>query len=96
MSYALQQRVFATGHQAVTIAAGAAAGAVTVSVAGINKLYDSILITFDLNFQSDIQQSGSIYVYAVTDAASFTVDASMIENIGASPATVFINWAVLR
>ena len=96
LSYALQQRVFACGHQAVSVGAGTAAGAVQIDVAGLNKANDTILVTFDINGQVDIQYSSPIYVFTVTDGAHFTVDGNGIENIGLGAVTVFINWAVLR
>ena len=96
LSYALQQRVFACGHQAVSVASGASAGSVQIDVAGINKASDTVLITFDINSQTDIQYSSPIYIFAVTDGSHFTVDGNGIENIGAGAVTVFINWAVLR
>ena len=96
LSYALQQRVFAVGHQPETIAAGGTGGAVTVNVDGINKAGDTILVTLDINGDTDVGVTLSPYVYSVTDATSFSVDMQGIANNGASDVTVFLNWAVLR
>ena len=96
LSYALQQRVFAVGHQPETIAAGGAGGSVTVNVSGVTKASDTILVTLDINGDTDAAVTLSPYVYSVTDGTSFDVDMSGVANNGASEITVFLNWAVLR
>jgi len=96
LSYALNQRVAACGHQAVQIGSGATGGAVTVNYTGVAKATDTILVTLDINGSPDIQVTMPPYLFSVTDAANFIVDMNGVENIGASTETCFINWAVLR
>ena len=96
LSYALQQRVFACGHQTVTIAAGATGGSPTVNVTGVNKANDTILVSLDINGDTDASVTLSPYVFQVTDGTSFAVDLQGVENTGGSEITVFLNWAVLR
>lgn len=96
MSYALHNRVFACGHQAVTIAGAATGGAVSVSVAGVKKATDTVLVTLDLNGDLDAAVTLPPYVYSVTDGTGITVDLEGVSNNGGSDITVFVNWAVLR
>ena len=96
MSYALNQRVFACGHQAVTIAAGATGGSPTVNVTGVNKANDTILVSLDINGDTDAAVTLCPYVFQVTDGTSFAVDLQGVANNGAGSITVFLNWAVLR
>ena len=101
LSYALNQRVFACGHQAETIAVGASGSAVTVNVDGINKARDTILVTLDINGDTDAAVTLCPYEHAAPlapgfDGTSFTADLAGVSNNGASEITVFLNWAVIR
>lgn len=97
MSYILpKQRVFACGHEQVSVAAGAEMGSVQIDVAGYKKATDTVLLTFDYNNQSDIQFSAPLAVYTATDGSNFFVAGSGVFNNGPSAVNVFINWAVLR
>ena len=96
LSYALNNRVFACGHQAVTIAGGGGnAGNIQVDVSGLKKTTDTILITIDLNGQS-ISLNAPPYILTITDNSHFVVDGNLWENPGGSAVTMFLNWAVLR
>ena len=96
LSYALNQRVFACGHQAVTIAGAATGGSVSVSVAGVKKATDTILVTLDINGDTDAAGTLPPYVYSVGDCTAFIVDLEGVANNGGTDITVFVNWAVLR
>jgi len=96
LSYALNQRVAACGHQAVSVASGASGGAVTVTYAGVVKATDTILVTLDINGSTDLAVTLPPYIFSVTDAANFVVDLNGVENAGVAAETCFINWAVLR
>ena len=96
LSYALNQRVFACGHQAVTIAGAATGGSVSVSVAGVKKATDTILVTLDINGDTDAAVTLPPYVYSVADGTAFIVDLEGVANNGGTDITVFVNWAVLR
>ena len=96
MSYALNQRVAACGHQAVSVASGASGGAVTVNYAGVAKATDTILVTLDINGSTDLAVTTPPYIFSVTDAANFIVDLNGVDNAGVASVTCFLNWAVLR
>ena len=96
LSYALNQRVFACGHQAVTIDGAATGGAVAVNVTGLKKANDTILVTLDINGDTDAAVTLPPYIYSVTDGTAFTVDLEGVANNGVTDITVFVNWAVLR
>ena len=95
MSYALQNRVFASGKATLTVAGGAGLTNVTVAVTGILKASDVVLITLDRNSEANIAVNALPYVYQVTNLVSFS-GALLIENSGVADATCFLNWAVLR
>tara|TARA_R110002020_G_scaffold109974_2_gene254292 strand:+ start:898 stop:1206 length:309 start_codon:yes stop_codon:yes gene_type:complete len=89
------QGVVAKGHQAVTMTAGETVNQVSVTLAQIQKATDTILVTLDQNAETDVVVGAPTFVFAVTDAAGFTVRTDL-ENAGGVDATVFINWAVIR
>ena len=96
MSYALNQRVAACGHQAVSIASGATGGAVTVSYAGVAKATDTILVTLDINGSTDLAVTMPPYIFSVTDAANFIVDLNGVDNAGVGTETCFLNYKKFR
>ena len=97
LSYALQNRIFAAGHEAATVAAGASLNPVTINVAGIVKATDIVLVTLDLNGGAggDVTSGQAAYVYNIVDNTSITIAAS-VDNANASDQTIFLNWVVLR
>jgi hypothetical protein len=96
MSQVLNQRVFACGHQAVTIGGAATGGAVNVSMVGVKKATDTILVSLDINGDTDVAVTLTPYVYSVTDNTAFIVDLDGVANNGVDDVIVFLNWAVLR
>ncbi len=96
LSYALNQRVFACGHPAVTIAGAATGGSVSVSVSGLKKASDTILVTLDSNNESDAAVTLPPFVNQVLDNTAFTADLEGVANNGVTDITVFLNWVVLR
>jgi hypothetical protein len=91
----LNQRVFATGHTAITVPGSGSLTTVNVAVAGISKANDKVLVTLDRNAQTTVAPTGLPYVYQITDGASFDVGLNL-ENADPSDKTCFLNWAVLR
>ena len=95
MSYALNQRVFATGHTAITVPGSGSLTTVQISVAGIAKATDTVLITLDRNAQTSVAVTALPYVYQVTDGSTFDVGLNL-ENADPADKICFLNWAVLR
>mgnify|MGYP003634065204 FL=1 len=95
MSYALNRPIYASGKAALTIDAGGSLNSVTVSLAGINKTTDIVVITLDYNGQTDVVIDGLPYIYAITDGANFGVGLGL-SNTSAVEVTCFLNWVVVR
>jgi len=96
MSYALQSRIFAQGHTALTVSGGGSLTSATVSVTGIAKTTDVILVTLDLNGElGTVTMNELPFVSAVVDSTSFSV-AMSLDNADPADKTVFLNWVVLR
>lgn len=96
MSYALQNRIFATGKAVLTVPGGGGITTATVNVTGIVKASDVVLLTLDLNGNiATVNPSQLPFVSAVTDAASFTAIFNL-ENSDPADATCFLNYVVIR
>ena len=96
MSYALQNRIFASGHTALTVPGSDTLAAATVNVTGILKATDIVLVTLDLNGKLGTVTMDTLpFVSTVVDEVSFSVVMSL-ENTDPAGQTVFLNWVVLR
>lgn len=95
MSYFLHNRVFASGHTALTVPGNDSLTQATISVDGIAKATDSVVVTLDRNSASGVAVNALPYIYVVTDGASFTVSLQLT-NGDPTDATCFLNWAVCR
>ena len=96
MSQVLRQPIFASGHTALTVPGSGSLTTTTVSVDGVAKATDSILVTLDLNgLIGTVTVNQLPFVGAVTDTTSFAVIMSL-DNADPADQTVFLNWAVIR
>ena len=68
----------------------------SVSVAGVKKATDTILVTLDINGDTDAAVTLPPYIFSVNDGTAFIVDLEGVANNGVTDITVFVNWAVLR
>ena len=95
LSYALNQRVWKAGKAVLTVPGSGSLTTVNVSVSGLSKANDVVLITLDRNGQTAVNPIALPYVYQVTDLTSFDVGLNL-ENADPSDKTCFLNWTVLR
>ena len=96
MSYALQNRIFASGKAVLTVPGGGGLTTATVNVTGIVKASDVVLVTLDLNGNlATVTPSQLAFVAAVTDGTSFTAGFNL-ENTDVAAATCFLNYVVIR
>ena len=96
LSYALQNRIFASGHTALTVPGSGSLTTATVNVAGIAKTTDVILLTLDLNgLLGTVTMNELPFVGSIVDTTSFAAVFSL-DNSDPADQTVFLNWVVFR
>lgn len=95
MSYLTSNAILSTGIETLTVPAAGALTSVNVTVAGIDKTTDSIIITLNLNAEMTVNAEVQPFVLTATTGTGFTV-AMNLANGGGADATCFLSWAVFR
>ena len=94
MSYALRNTILAYGTEGVSVPGSGSATSVSISFAGISK-NDTVLITYNQNASTTITTNQVPWVYQITTGVGFDVTMNL-DNADPSPATILIEWVVLR
>ena len=94
LSYALRNTILAYGTEGVSVPGCGSATSVSISFAGISK-NDTVLITYNQNASTTITTNQVPWVYQITTGVGFDVTMNL-DNADPLPATILIEWVVLR
>ena len=95
MSYALRNAVYASGIETLTVPGSGGLTTASISVAGIAKATDTVLISFNWNAQATVTINQPPYIVAVSDGSGFDLGMNL-DNPDPAAGTCFLEWAVLR
>lgn len=95
MSYLTSNAVLANGIETLTVPASGALTNTSVSIPGLDKTTDSIILTLNLNAEMAVAVETQPYIVAASSGSGITVALNLI-NSDPADATCFLSWAVFR